>query len=164
MMCCKNCPFNPVTGTESVQCDRPLCSGQKDDCEDGYCAANLGSRCFLDYYVISRLYQQDSLAEELAQHSLKAALIGRDRALLLSLFHAASDRVRRQLWQWLELREPRSLWLLNPIFASVGLVPLDTMIGMGSRRDDYLAAIMSNPYSGRLYQNVQMTGCGGRKL
>jgi len=125
------------------------------------CAANIGSRCFQDYYVIERLYQQDPLAEELVQHSLKTALTGRDRALLLSLFHAASDRIRLQLWHWLEIYEPRSLWLLNPVFTAVGLLPLDSMIGIGSRRAQYIDAIMANPYSGGRYRPVMMSGTEG---
>lgn len=120
MMCCRKCPFNPVSGSAEQRCHRPLCSSQRHDCDTGFCAANIGSRCFQDYYVIERLYQQDTLAEELVQHSLKTALTGRDRALLLSLFQAASERIRLQLWHWLEIYEPRSLWLLNPIFAAVG--------------------------------------------
>lgn len=155
MMCCKKCPFNPVTGTAKERCRQALCNSWRSSCADGYCAANIGSRCFLDYYVINRLYQQDKLAEELVHHSLKTAIVGRDRALLLSLFHAASDHVKLQLWRWLEIYEPRSLWLLNPIFTSLGLSPLDSMTGMGSRREKYLGAIMANPYSGRLYRSAQ---------
>ena len=155
MMCCRKCPFNPETGSEKQRCRQALCRSWRQGCSDGCCAANIGSRCFLDYYVINRLYQQDPLAEALVQHSFKTALIGRDRALLLSLFQAASDSVRLQLWHWLELYEPRSLWLLNPIFAAVGLAPLDSLVGMGSRREKYLGAIMTNPYSGRLYRSAQ---------
>jgi hypothetical protein len=125
------------------------------------CAANIGSRCFQDYYVIERLYQQDPLAEELVQYSLKTALTGRDRALLLSLFQAASDRIRLQLWHWLEIYEPRSLWLLNPIFTAVGLMPLDSMVGIGSRRAQYIGAIMANPYSGGRYRPILMSGTEG---
>jgi len=156
MMCCKKCPFNPITGSEQQRCRQALCNSWRQSCNDGYCAANIGSRCFLDYYVINRLYQQDPLAETLVQYSLRTALIGRDRALLLSLFHAASDLIKLKLWRWLELYEPRSLWLLNPVFAAVGLAPLDSLIGMGSRRDKYLSAIMKNPYSGRLYRSTQV--------
>jgi len=154
-MCCKKCPFNPISGSEQQRCHQALCNNWRHNCADGYCAANIGSRCFLDYYVISRLYQQDPLAEALVHHTLKTALIGRDRALLLSLFHAASESIRLQLWHWLELYEPRSLWLLNPIFAAVGLAPLDSLTGMGSRREKYFGAIMENPYSGRLYRSAQ---------
>lgn len=157
MMCCQKCPFNPVSGSAEQRCRQPICSSQRHDCGSGICAANIGSRCFQDYYVIERLYQQDPLAEELVHHSLKTALTGRDRALLLSLFQAASDRIRLQLWHWLEIYEPRSLWLLNPIFAAVGLLPLDTMIGVGSRREQYIGAIMANPYSGSRYRPVLTT-------
>ncbi len=161
MMCCRKCPFNPVSGSAEQRCHRPLCSSQRHDCDTGFCAANIGSRCFQDYYVIERLYQQDTLAEELVQHSLKTALTGRDRALLLSLFQAASERIRLQLWHWLEIYEPRSLWLLNPIFAAVGLIPLDTMTGVGSRRAQYIGAIMANPYSGSRYRHVSMIATEG---
>ncbi|HAE39268.1 MAG TPA: hypothetical protein DCG57_11610 [Candidatus Riflebacteria bacterium] len=155
MMCCKKCPFNPISGSAEERCRQALCGSIRSGCADGFCAANIGSRCYQDYYVVNRLYQQDPLAESLVQHTLKTAIVGRDRALLLSLFHAASDNIRLQLWRWLEVYEPRSLWLLNPIFASVGLTPLDSMIGMGSRRAKYLDAIMENPYSGRLYKSAQ---------
>ncbi len=161
MMCCRKCPFNPVSGSAGQRCRQPLCSSQRPECCSGLCAANIGSRCFQDYYVIERLYQQDPLAEELVQYSLKTALTGRDRALLLSLFQAASDRIRLQLWHWLEIYEPRSLWLLNPIFTAVGLMPLDSMVGIGSRRAQYIGAIMANPYSGGRYRPILMSGTEG---
>jgi hypothetical protein len=157
MMCCKKCPFHPITGTARQRCSKPLCNHWRQECASGYCAANVGCRCFLDYYVIEHLYRQDRLAEELVVHSLRTALLGRDRALLLSLFQAASERIRLQLWNWLEAFEPRSLWLLNPIFSAVGLVPLDSLTGVGSRRNDYIDAIRANPYSGGLYRSAQMS-------
>lgn len=150
MMCCNECPFHPVLGSASQRCPRPLCANMGKKCRDGFCAANLGSRCMLDYYVINRLYQQDSLAESLAGYTLKTALTGRDRALLLSLFHAATDQFRVKLWRWLEIYEPRSLWLLNPVFAAVGLTPLNSFGSMGSSRHKYLEAILANPYGGRM--------------
>lgn len=154
MMCCKKCPFHPVTGNASERCSRPVCQGDGRNCTTGFCARNIGSRCHLDYYVINRLYQRDPLAETLAVHTLKTSLLGRDRALLLSLFHAASEDIRTQLWNWLEDFEPRSLWLLNPVFSAVGLTPLDSFVGVGSRRGTYLNAIIANPYSGGLYQHA----------
>lgn len=154
MMCCNECPFNPITGSAKERCPRPVCSASDKRCNSGFCARNLGARCFLDYYVIQHLYQSDPLAESLVFHSLKSALAGRDRALLLSLFHAATDRVRLQLWRWLEAYEPRSLWLLNPVFCAAGLSPLDSFKGMGSHHESYLGAILANPYSGGLYQRV----------
>ncbi len=153
MMCCNQCPFHPVFGSASERCDRPLCRPTGKRCLDGFCAGNIGSRCFLDYYVINRLYQHDELAESLIKYTLKTAITGRDRALLMSLFHGASDDNRIKLWRWLEVHEPRSLWLLNPVFASVGLEPLNSFGGMGSRRGDYLQAIIGNPYSGRSFSH-----------
>jgi len=108
----------------------------------------------LDYYVINRLYQNDELAQKLVFESLRSALIGRDRALILSIFHAADDHLRLQLWQWLEAFEPRSLWLLNPVFAAAGLPALDSFMNIGSHRARYLDAIISNPYIGRVYQHA----------
>lgn len=148
MMCCNECPFHPILGSASTRCNRPLCARSGKKCRDGFCAANLGSRCFLDHYVVNKLYQADELAESLARYTLKSALSGRDRPLLMSLFHAATDQFRLKLWRWLEIYEPRSLWLLNPIFSAVGLPPLNSFGGMGSRRSKYLVAILSNPYSG----------------
>lgn len=158
MMCCNECPFHPVTGSAAERCSRPVCVGSGGKCRDGFCAANLGSRCFLDQYVIKHLYQQNPLAIKLAGHTLKTALTGRDRPLLLSLFHAADDKYRIRLWRWLEFYEPRSLWLLNPVFASAGLTPLNSFGSMGSRREKYLGAILANPYSGRaLSLSAQLT-------
>lgn len=153
-MCCNECPFNPATGCAVERCKRPVCAAADQGCGTGFCARNLGNRCHLDYYVISHLYQQDKLAESLVLYSLKSALIGRDRALLLSLFHAASEKLRTRLWRWLEIYEPRSLWLLNPVFSAVGLAPLDSFIGVGSQREKYLNAIVANPYSGGLYHRA----------
>jgi hypothetical protein len=120
-----------------------------EKCRDGFCGENIGGRCFMDHYVINRLYQNDPLAESLACYTLKTALVGRDRPLLMSLFHAAGDNLRRRLWCWLEIYEPRSLWLLNPVFSAAGLVPLDSFGSIGSRREKYLGAILENHYGGR---------------
>lgn len=154
MMCCNECPFNPINGSAAERCPRPFCSHSSQRCDTGYCARNLGNRCFLDFYVINHLYQGDELAQKLVFFSLKSALLGRDRALILSIFHAAGEALRLQLWRWLEAYEPRSLWLLNPIFSAMGLTPLDSFAGIGSRRARYLDAIIANPYSGSLYQQA----------
>lgn len=158
MMCCNECPFHPVLGSALQRCHRPLCStkGSGEKCRDGFCAANLGSRCLLDHYVVNKLYQGDELAESLAVHTLKTALTGRDRPLLMSLFHAASEQFRLKLWRWLEVYEPRSLWLLNPVFSAVGLPPLNSFGSMGSRRHKYLNAILANPYGGRMLSTCRM--------
>lgn len=152
MMCCIKCPFHPITGTESKRCSTPICNHSAH--KNGVCSENLGQRCFLDEYVVQRLYQSDQLAVKLAFHSLKTALIGRDRALLLSLFHAACEDLRIEFWEWLEEYEPRSLWLLNPIFTSIGLTSLNSFSGVLNNRDAYLDAIVSNPYVGPGYRSV----------
>ena len=154
MMCCNECPFNPVVGNAPQRCSNPVCAPSESRCATGFSARNLGSRCMLDYYVINRLYQNDELAQKLVFESLRSALIGRDRALILSIFHAADDHLRLQLWQWLEAFEPRSLWLLNPVFAAAGLPALDSFMNIGSHRARYLDAIISNPYIGRVYQHA----------
>lgn len=152
MMCCNECPFNPITGSAAEKCQRPLCSHADHRCKTGYCASNLGNRCFLDIYVINRLSKGDQLAEKLVFTSLKSALRGRDRALILSIFHAAAESLRLKLWRWLEVYEPRSLWLLNPIFAASGLAPLDSFVGADKHREKYLDAIVTGPCSGALNQ------------
>lgn len=152
MMCCNKCPFNPITGTESKRCSAPICSQSAH--RNAICSETLGQRCFLDEYVVQRLYQSDPLAIELAYYSLKTALIGRDRALLLSLFHAASEELRIEFWEWLEEYEPRSLWLLNPIFTSIGLTSLSSFSGLLNNREAYLDAIVSNPYVGHGYRAI----------
>lgn len=148
MMCCNECPFHPVFGNSSVKCDRPLCRSTGKKCPDGFCATNIGSRCMLDHYVIEKLYQNDELAVSLAPFTLRTALIGRDRALLISLFHAAGDKLRSQFWRWLEVYEPRSLWLLNPVFTAAGLAPLNSFGSSDGSRSEYLSAILANPYGG----------------
>lgn len=154
MMCCNECPFNPTIGSNAEKCPHTVCSPLADRCKTGFCAASIGSRCFMDFYVVSRLYHGDELAEKLALPSLKSALLGRDRALVLSIFQAAGEQLRQKLWHWLEVFEPRSLWLLNPIFAAAGLRPLDSFTGIGSRQEKYLHAIICNPYSGGLHRNA----------
>lgn len=153
MMCCNNCPFNPNKDNCLPKCDNPICKSQHQG-NDELCARNLGNRCFMDYYVIDHLFQEDELAEGLAMESLQTALIGRDRALLLSLFQAASDELRMKMWSWLEENEPRSLWMLNPIFVANGLPELTNFAGTGSRRNQYLDAIIANEYSGRYYKSA----------
>lgn len=152
MMCCNSCPFNPANETSAPKCDNPICKECNQHCKESYCAKNIGTRCFMDYYVIDHLYQGDELAEGLALETLRTALIGRDRALLLSLFQAASDELRLQLWNWLEENEPRSLWLLNPIFAANGLTELSSLVGTGSKRNKYMDAILSSQYFGMNYK------------
>ena len=100
----------------------------------------------MDYYVIEHLYQGDELAEGLALESLKTSLLGRDRALLLSIFQAAREELRIRMWNWLEENEPRSLWLLNPIFIASGLAQLNSFSGIGRMQKKYMEAIISNQY------------------
>ncbi len=153
MMCCNNCPFNPANNTNAPKCDNPICKKTESHCSENFCAKNIGSRCFMDYYVIDNLYRQDELAEGLAMESLRTALIGRDRALLISLFQAAQQELRIKMWNWLEENEPRSLWMLNPIFAASGLNELNTFTQTNSQTcSKYLEAIVSNQYSGRYYK------------
>ena len=153
MMCCNNCPFNPANKTSAPKCDNPICKKTNSHCSENYCAKNIGTRCFMDYYVIDNLYRQDELAEGLALESLRTALIGRDRALLISLFQAASQELRIKMWNWLEENEPRSLWILNPIFSAYGLAELDSITSASQNiRSKYMDAIISNPYSGRYYK------------
>ena len=153
MMCCNNCPFNPANNTNAPKCDNPICKKTESHCSENFCAKNIGSRCFMDYYVIDNLYRQDELAEGLAMESLRTALIGRDRALLISLFQAAQQELRIKMWNWLEENEPRSLWMLNPIFAASGLNELNSFTQTNSGTcSKYLEAIVSNQYSGRYYK------------
>ncbi len=153
MMCCNNCPFNPSNCNNAPKCDNPICKNTDNHCSESFCAKNIGTRCFMDYYVVDHLYQEDELAEGLALESLRTALLSRDRALLLSLFQAASEELRLKMWSWLEENEPRSLWLLNPIFAANGLPQLNSFMGTGSQRTKYVDAIISNQYSGGYYKS-----------
>ncbi len=155
MMCCNSCPFNPANNTNAPKCDNPICKNTDNHCSESFCAKNIGTRCFMDYYVIDNLYREDELAEGLALETLRTALIGRDRALLISLFQAASQELRIKMWNWLEENEPRSLWMLNPIFAACGLQELSN-IGVVSDeiQAKYVDAIISNQYSGRYYKQI----------
>ena len=155
MMCCNSCPFNPVNETNAPKCDNPICKKSDNHCSESFCAKNIGTRCFMDYYVIDNLYHEDELAEGLALESLRTALIGRDRALLISLFQAARQELRIKMWNWLEENEPRSLWMLNPIFVACGLDELNK-IGMVSEevQAKYVNAIVSNQYSGRYFKQI----------
>ncbi len=153
MMCCNNCPFNPSNSTNAPKCDNPICKNTSNHCSESFCAKNIGTRCFMDYYVIDKLYQEDELAEGLAFETLRTALIGRDRALLISLFQGARQELRLKMWNWLEENEPRSLWILNPIFSACGLEELNSITSASPRiRSKYLDAIVSNPYCGRYYK------------
>ncbi len=155
MMCCNSCPFNPANNTDAPKCDNPICKNTCNHCSESFCAKNIGTRCFMDYYVIENLYREDELAEGLALESLRTALIGRDRALLISLFQAASKELRIKMWNWLEENEPRSLWMLNPIFAASGLEELNNFTSASKGLENkYVEAIVSNQYSGRYFKQI----------
>ena len=144
MMCCNNCPFNPENCKDFPKCDNPVCKEPNNSCSENTCLHNFGKRCFMDYYVIDHLAQQDELAEGLALETLRTALIGRDRFLLLSLFQTASEELRMKMWSWLEENETRSLWLLNPIFSANGLPLLNSLFTGKNKQNKYMNAIISN--------------------
>lgn len=152
MICCNNCPFHPQSGFAEARCSRPICSAPIKT--DHQCVKLVITRCFLDSYVLQKLYHGDHLAMQLAKYTLQKAVIGRDRALIISLFHAANEEMKFRLWNWLEKNEPRSLWLLNPIFSSAGLLPIGSFKKLGSKKRIYLDALMANPYAGSKYQTV----------
>ena len=127
MMCCNECPFNPKTGKAKEKCSKPVCKCSSERKKDTFCARSIGTRCFMDYYVLNNLSKGDKLAKELAVHTIQSALIGRDRALLIALFYVAPTKLRSLLWKWLGNNESRSLWMLNPIFNSQGLKELENL-------------------------------------
>ncbi len=154
MMCCNECPLNPVTGYAEERCRRPVCRQSETRCKSGFCASELGGRCQLDFYVVRKLYHGDQLAEKLVFASLKSAILGRDRSLVLAIFQSARETLQPLLWRGLEVYEPRSLWLLNPVFSSAGLSPLDTFNELEPRREKYLKAIMHNPCTVRQARTI----------
>lgn len=157
MMCCKKCPFNPVSGYAEERCPKPVCEVSVEtleSCKTIYCSQNLGARCFMDYYVINNL-RNSKLAEQLVLSSLKSALIGRDRALLIALFYAADRTIQEVLWKWLNANVPRSLWLLNPLFVASGLSALENFDTSFDMRSRYLDAIISRESSVNLCRSVQ---------
>lgn len=156
MMCCNNCPFNPKNCNKVPKCDNPICKNSDNNCYKSFCAKNIGTRCFMDYYVIDHLFQRDELAESLVFESLKTALIRRDRALLLSLFQAANNEIKIKMWNWLEENESRSLWMLNPIFAANGLAELTSFSNTGNKKSKYLEAVLSNKYNGRYFKTAYL--------
>ena len=128
MMCCNDCPFNPVTGSAKERCSKSLCEKcDKNRCKDAICARSIGTRCFMDYYVLNNLGKGDELAKQLAVHAIQSALLGRDRAMLIALFYVAPTKLRSFLWRLLGNSESRSLWMLNPIFTSSGLSELNSL-------------------------------------
>lgn len=151
MICCFSCPFYPTKSLQINRCPGPICKIKNNEPHE--CTKLSVTRCFLDHYVINKLYQNDPLAEQLAPITLKKALIGRDRAMLLSLFHAANHSLKLELFAFLENYEPRSLWLLNPIFSAAGLLPINSFASASSQRQQYLNAIVSNPYSSSRYES-----------
>lgn len=126
MMCCNECPFNPKTGTAEERCSKPVCDCSKKR-NKSLCARSIGTRCFMDYYVLNNLGNDDKLAKQLVIHTIQSALIGRDRSLLIALFYVAPTKLRRLLWKLLGNNETRSLWMLNPIFTSSGLDELNSL-------------------------------------
>lgn len=152
MICCHSCPFHPVNGYAQQRCPAPVCAVRTNS--DHLCIRTPVIRCFLDTYTVNRLYQLDTLALQLAESVFKKALLGRDRALILALFHAAPEELRQIFWNSLEQTEPRSIWLLNPIFSAAGLMPVSSFASLGSRRSSYLQALAANPYAGGRYKST----------
>lgn len=150
MICCKNCPFHPIEGFAKERCHQPICRVPLKG--PHLCIKLPITRCFYDQYVVSHLYQNDPLAKQLAPNLLEKAIKSRDRALVLALFHAADQATLNIFWNWLEENEPRSLWLLNPIFHAAGLVPLTAFSTVGSRKSEYLSALVANSQTAEAYQ------------
>jgi hypothetical protein len=148
-MCCNKCPFHPTKGTIKDVCSTPLCG---KDCEESGCSKSVLSRCNQDYFVIQRLYQRNPVAIKLAFETFKTSLKSGDRGLLLSLFHAAPEYLRKRFYDHLVDFEPKSIWLLNPVFKALGLLPIENTFEMGTRSEKYLQAIVENPYSGNRYE------------
>ncbi|MGM0601403.1 MAG: hypothetical protein ACQETH_16450 [Candidatus Rifleibacteriota bacterium] len=154
MICCNECVFHPIKGIAKIRCPKPECG---ENCKNGLeCKKFQPGRCFLDFYVISRLYQEDELAKELCWITVKKAVKARDRALLLSVCQAAGESLKFKIWHWLEQNEPRSIWLLNPLFRAAGLLPVESLKGLGSHRSIYLDALLADHYSGNCYRAVCM--------
>jgi hypothetical protein len=158
MMCCQKCPFHPTLGYSDIKCAKPLCNVSIEDnfCHDSlYCYKSLGSACFMDNYVIENLRHNDELAVQLASYTLKTALLGRNRSLLLSLFASANITIRKMLWHSLKVSESRSLWLLNPVFVASGLPALEGLNTTAKVRNRYLSAISGSLpiYSVQSYKN-----------
>lgn len=154
MLCCKTCPFNPKNTTSWHYCKNPECKDEQTS--EHKCTRLPYARCYLDTYVINRLYQKDELAIKLAGLCVKKAVLGRDRAILLCVFQAAPENLRESLWQILIDTEPRSIWLLNPIFQAAGLMPLKEFSLFSNLKHAYYSALKQNPYSGAFYKAVSV--------
>ncbi len=155
MYCCNQCPLNPLNTLSKVCCPQPECHLVPNF--DHQCNRLPFTRCYMDKYVANRLYQKDALAQKLAPLVLQKAILGRDRPVVLALFHAASRNLRLQFWEALKNYEPRSIWLLNPVFTAAGLLPLESFSQFSDRQNHYLNALLSNPYVGGTYEPVCQT-------
>ncbi|MEW6708380.1 MAG: hypothetical protein AB1403_01030 [Candidatus Riflebacteria bacterium] len=155
MMCCHKCPLHPVLGNAPERCSHPACD--QLDLSEHNCKKIPAWRCFLDVYTAKMLYRNDINAIRLAPEVFRKALQNRDRAMLLALFHAAGQKLRIEFWQHLEKFEPRSIWLLNPIFAAAGLQPIESFASMGQRRNEYLNALSASHYAGHKLQAICQT-------
>ena len=125
MMCCKECPFNSKSSISNYKCNKEICICDNSGNNSDICANSIGTRCFMDYYVLNNLGKGDKLAIKLASYSIQSALLGRDRSLLTALLYIAPTGLRKLLWKVLKHNETRSLCLLNPIFTNSGLEELN---------------------------------------
>jgi hypothetical protein len=154
MICCNECVFHPTKGSAKLRCPQPECN---ENCNQGLqCKKYQPGRCFLDFYVISRLYQKDELANRLCWITVEKAVKARDRALLISVCQAADESLKYKIWQWLEDTEPRSVWLLNPLFRAAGLLPVESLKKIGKHSHTYLNALLADYYAGNCYRAVCM--------
>jgi hypothetical protein len=157
MMCCNKCPFHPTLGTEKERCHSASCelpANMSNGCTKTSCPQDLGMRCFLDYFVINNLHCSE-LARKLVLHTLKTALIGRDRPLLMALFYAADRLTQEKMWSWLNCNIPRSLWLLNPVFEASGLPSLERFDEAPRVKNKYIHALASYQEESSLRRYVQ---------
>lgn len=105
--------------------------------------------------MVDRLFQADPLAVSLADASFRSACRRRDRPLLLALFYAGGDDLRRRFWRLLRREFSESIRLLNPLFVAVGLAPVADCTRLVGKSEEYYRAVMINPYIGGRFEGAR---------
>lgn len=134
MFFCNECPFEGISPSNLGSAGCKFMHGHNQP-------PSPHRRCHADMYVIKNLSNNDPIAANLFENTFKSALQTRDRSLLTSLFRSANKHLKQKLWALLKENEPRSLWLLNPIFSAQGLDELTSINDAKESQNSYIDAI-----------------------
>lgn len=135
-MCCMECPLNSQIPADSEKlsvtpefekfskCSNPQCPRNSSDFQDSPqeggcfdCSHSKHSRlCLHDSFVLRNISHPDSVAPDIAHHSLDTAVKVRDSSFLCELFSSAPFETKKMFWVRLSTCFPEQIDLLEPLF------------------------------------------------